>query len=95
LVVNGKVIAYKQIRKDRSSFYDPYFVYPEAGKIVEVWVEGSDESCAPGLHFSHANYWNNNEDPYESLTVAAEITLEDIVTVQNGKIRCRKAKMLS
>ena len=56
----------------------------------------SDNSCASGLHFSNLTYWDNSADDYfNSLYIKAKIKLEDIITVQEGKIRCRKAEILS
>lgn len=94
LPINGKVIAYKQVRKDMTSFHDGDFKY-EVGKVVEAEnIEESNKSCTGGLHFSNANCWNKEEDVLESIFLMAEIQLEDIITVQEGKIRCRKAKIL-
>lgn len=48
------------------------------------------ESCAGGLHFSNPNYWNGlagNNTVY----LIAKIMLDDIITVQAGKIRCKRA----
>lgn len=91
---NGSVIAYKQVKKDLTSFYDNDFQY----KIGE-WAEAknfeiSDESCAGGLHFSNANYWNAVVSLNQSSFLVARIRLEDIITVQEGKIRCKKAFIL-
>lgn len=92
--VNGEVIAYKQVQKDLTSFYDPDFKY-EIGKIAKAKdPDESDESCAPGLHFSNANYWNDRKDVAKSTFLIARIKLEDIITVQEGKIRCRKAEII-
>lgn len=91
---NGKVVAYKQIKNNRSSFHDKTFFYPETGIVEAENPDESHHSCTSGLHFSNANYWNLEEDPYDSLTIVAEILLEDIITVQNGKIRCRKANVI-
>ena len=94
LPINNKVIAYKQVRKDMCSFYEPNFRY-KIGEYAEVLdAENSNESCSSGLHFSNANYWNNSEDILESTFLIAEIDLADIITVQEGKIRCRRAKIL-
>lgn len=94
LPVGNEVIAYKQVRKDLTSFYDPNFQY-EVGKIVEAEnPDESNKSCAPGLHFSNANYWNNKEDVANSTFLIARINLDDIITVQDGKIRCRKALII-
>lgn len=94
LPMNGEVIAYKQVRKDLSSYYDPNFIY----KIGE-WAEVSDydpssHSCSKGLHFSNPNYWNNAENARDSTFLIAKIKLEDIITVQAGKIRCKRAFIL-
>lgn len=92
--VNGEIIAYKQVRKDLTSFYDPDFKY-EIGKIAEAKdPDDSDKSCASGLHFANANYWNCREDVAKSTFLIARIKLEDIITVQEGKIRCRKAEII-
>ncbi|MGL5766852.1 MAG: hypothetical protein ACRCX8_14535, partial [Sarcina sp.] len=91
---NNKVIAYKQVRKDMSSFYDSRFKYV-VGEYAEVKdCDMSNSSCSSGLHFSNMNYWNSNEDIMYSTFIMAEIDLDDIITVQEGKIRCKKAKIL-
>ena len=93
IVVNNKIFAYKQIKKDMTSFYDKNFKY-EVGKIIEVKdAEISNASCARGLHFSNANCWNN-EVGADTGYLMAEIDIKDIITVQQGKIRCKKAKIL-
>lgn len=91
LAVDGKVVCYKQVRKDLSSLYDPMFKY----KVGE-WVEAenpeiSDDSCAPGLHFSSPDYWNKLEPLSECMILVAEVNLDDIITIQDGKIRCKRA----
>jgi hypothetical protein len=92
-VFNNKVIAYKQIKKDMTSFYDKNFKY-EVGKVIEVEdAEISNRPCASGLHFSNMNYWNN-EVGQDTGYLMAEIDIKDIITVQAGKIRCKKAKIL-
>ncbi len=94
LVINNEVIAYKQVRKDLSSFWDDTFVY-KVGEYAEVTdYDKSNKSCASGLHFSNANYWNKNKDIAKSTFLAAKIHLDDIITVQEGKIRCKKAFIL-
>ena len=95
LLMNNKVIAYKIVNKNLSSLYDENFIY-EVGKIAEVEdVEESNESCASGLHFSNLTYWDFKLKEYTNKTyLVAEIDVEDIITIQQGKIRCRKAKIL-
>lgn len=95
LLTNNKVIAYKIVNKNLSSLYDENFIY-EVGKIAEVKdVEESNESCASGLHFSNLTYWDFKLKKYtDKAYLVAEIDVEDIITIQEGKIRCRKAKIL-
>lgn len=96
--INGEVIAYKIVNSDLSSFHDNNFKYK-----IEEWVEAeeaeeSNRNCAPGLHFANAVYWDTHCRLYYKNTrlvyLAAKIKLEDIITVQEGKIRCRKAFIL-
>lgn len=92
-VFDNKVIAYKQINKDMTSFHDRHFKY-EVGKIIEIEdAEISNKSCASGLHFSNMNYWNK-EVGENTGYLMAEIDIKDVITVQQGKIRCKRAKIL-
>lgn len=94
LLTNNKVIAYKIVNKGLSSLYDKNFIY-EVGKIAEVKdAEESNMSCASGLHFSNLTYWDFQLDYTDKAYLVAEINVEDIITIQQGKIRCRKAKIL-
>lgn len=88
---NGEVIAYKRVSKDLNSLYDHKFKY-----VVGEWAEAkepniSDKSCASGLHFSNATYWDNQVQIHRTTLLIAKIRLEDIITVQSGKIRCKRA----
>ena len=86
------VIAYKQVRKDLTSIYDETFQY-KIGEWIEVEEpEISNRACATGLHFSNPNYWDmaGNDTTY----LMAKIMLDDIITVQCGKIRCKRAFIL-
>lgn len=95
LLIKNKVIAYKIVNRNLTSLYDKNFVY-KIGEIAEV--ENPDESnasCASGLHFSNLTYWDDNVKKYKDKTyLVAEINVEDIITIQQGKIRCKKAKIL-
>ena len=93
-VFDNKVIAYKQVNKDLTSFYDKNFVYKIGEIAEEEFCDYSNDSCSAGLHFSNMNYWNKHTDLMNSTFLIAEINLEDIITVQEGKIRCKKAKIL-
>lgn len=50
----------------------------------------SDDSCVAGLHFGPANYLQPTSD-IKSTYLVAEVNLDDIITIQEGKIRCKKA----
>ena len=95
MLIKNKVIAYKIVNRNLTSLYDKNFVY-KIGEIAEV--ENPDESnasCASGLHFSNLTYWDDNVQKYKDKTyLVAEINVEDIITIQQGKIRCKKAKIL-
>lgn len=95
LLIKNKVIAYKIVNRNLTSLYDKNFIY-KIGEIAEV--ENPDESnasCASGLHFSNLTYWDDNVQKYKDKTyLVAEINVEDIITIQQGKIRCKKAKIL-
>ncbi len=84
------VIAYKQVHKDLTSLYDKTFQY-KIGEWAEVEEpEISSRACASGLHFSNVNYWDmmgRGDITY----LMAKIMLDDIITVQQGKIRCKRA----
>ena len=90
------VIAYKIVNKDFSSVYDDNFFY-KVGEIIEEPNTDLDESksCAEGLHFSSPNYWSKNRDEFEKqFVLKAKIKLDDIVSIQNGKFRCKRAEIL-
>lgn len=96
LLEGNKVRAYKMVNKDLTSFHDKNFTY-KIGEVVEV--ENPDEtnaSCASGLHFSNLTYWDHHVcDYFNKIYLVAEIDVNDIITIQQGKIRCRKAKILN
>lgn len=91
--INGEVIAYKTVNSDLTSIFNENFKY-EIGEWAEVdFYDDSILSCAEGLHFSHAHYWDDELENGQVI-IAARIKLEDIITVQCGKIRCKKAFIL-
>ena len=86
------VIAYKQVKEDLTSLYDNMFQY-KVGEWVEVEnPDMSNASCASGLHFSNMNYWDRAN--INTTYLMAKIMLDDIITVQMGKIRCKRAFIL-
>lgn len=94
LPVDNEVIAYKQVQKDLTPFYDSDFKF-EVGKVAVAEIpDRGDASHLCGLHFVNAHYWDNQEDILNSTILIAKIKLEDIIAVQEGKIRCRKAEII-
>lgn len=87
------VIAYKQVNKDLTSFHDETFQYKVGDWAVAKDPDMSNAACAAGLHFSNANYWNKIVGT-DTVYLVAKIMLDDIITVQQGKIRCKKAFIL-
>lgn len=95
--INGEVIAYKIVHSDLTSFFDKTFQYEIGEWAIAKEVDESENSCSEGLHFSNATYWDKSvrrNENCETTYLIAKIRLEDIVTVQKGKIRCRKAFIL-
>ena len=86
-VCNDEVYCYKHVNDNLSSLHDENFRY-KVGEWIEVTdPDISNESCAPGLHVSHASYWEGNNG---NKVLFCKVRLEDIITVQEGKIRCKK-----
>ena len=95
LLIKNKVIAYKIVNRNLTSLFDKNFVY-KIGEIAEVKNPNkSHASCGSGLHFRNLTYWDDKVQKYKDKTyLVAEINVEDIITIQRGKIRCKKAKIL-
>lgn len=93
---DGSVIAYKIVSPDLTSFYDKDFKYEVGEWAIAKHPNESDWACASGLHFSNATYWDKHcwYAGQDGVYLIAKINLEDIITVQKGKIRCRKAFIL-
>lgn len=96
LLEDNKVRAYKIVNKDLTSMYDKNFTY-KIGEVAEAKnPDETNTSCASGLHFSNLTYWDCRVDNYfNKVYLVAEIDVNDIITIQEGKIRCRKAKILN
>jgi carbonic anhydrase/acetyltransferase-like protein (isoleucine patch superfamily) len=92
-----KVILFKSVKKTEkenvfSSLHDPNFLY-KVGDLSEVpdASENPKLSCGPGLHVSHYTYWDHK---CKEAHLKCEVQLEDILAVQQGKIRCRTLKVI-
>lgn len=92
LPLKGKYIVYKRVNKDLTSEHDKTFKYPKKG-IIEIKDYNPDPtiSCGKGLHFSTANYYPKDGD---TVILMAEVDIKDIICCLEGKIRCKKARIL-
>jgi len=88
--IKNRIILYKKVNNDLSSSWATTFKYPEKG-VIEVKEYNKDitAGCASGLHFADPEYYGSG-----TLLLAAEIDLEDIITIQSGKVRVKKACIL-
>ncbi len=89
-VFNGEVYCYKHVRADMSSIYDKKYIYKIGINKVDEY-DSSSNSSAAGLHVSHASYWNYSEG---EKVLFCKVKLEDIITVQEGKIRCKQLEVI-
>ena len=48
-----------------------------------------NNSCSSGIHVSTPFYWEEGDT-----LIAVEVNLKDIITCLNGKIRCKKVKVI-
>lgn len=89
-ICNDEVYCYKLVRKySLASLFDPTFIYKVGEIATAMYPDMSNKSCASGLHFSHATYYNNNENDNTSLLLC-RVKLADIITCQEGKIRAKR-----
>jgi len=72
------------------SCYDWEFEYVP-GEIAEVIDFDPNPliSCGPGIHVSTPFYWNQGDT-----LIAVEVALDDIISCQEGKLRCKRVKVL-
>ena len=89
----GFYVMYKKVDKTvygvMESLHDTSFEY-NVGKTYKVPnAPISTESCAAGLHVSTPHYWREG-----NCLIACRVHIDDIITVQDGKIRCKKLKVL-
>ena len=93
LPFKNKVILYKRVNKiskgKYKSCYIDSFIYQD-GKIAEEKdYNKSIKSCSKGIHLSNPFYYNDGDT-----LISCEVNVKDIITVQQGKVRCKKCKCL-
>jgi NDP-sugar pyrophosphorylase family protein len=90
--VNGKVRLYKRVNRDLSSGWYDRFFYPEKGIVEEKnYDPDPEQDCSSGLHFSTIDCYPLD---FDQKIIAADIDVKDIICVLEGKVRCKKAKIL-
>ncbi len=94
---DNKIVLYKRVwsTDDESVFksdYDRNLLY-KIGKISRVRKVDEDifKSCTRGLHFTSLEFVNRHKG---NTILECEVDVDDIVTVQDGKVRARKCKVL-
>jgi hypothetical protein len=90
-LIKERCILYKRVNKISKgkyvSCYDKSFIYQD-NKISKVNnPDLSTALCASGIHLSTALYWNRGDT-----LIACEVKKADIITVQGGKVRVKKAR---
>lgn len=83
------------------TLWESHSQYLDCSSFEEVLEEDKKEPCSVGLHFSNAIYWNavmygsidTNQEKTSTMLIA-RINLDDIITVQAGKIRCKRAYIM-
>lgn len=92
-VTNNKTVLYKRVKKIKegvyASLYDSTFLYKDGEMQVVVNPEISNKVCTSGIHLSHPTYWHKGDT-----LIACEVNINDVITIQGGKIRCSKCKTL-
>lgn len=91
--VNGEVTLYKKVWKIEDgvyySDYDEDFKYRDGEIAVVEDADMSNASCSSGIHCGNMLRWNSGDT-----WIAVRVRVEDIITVQNGKARCERVKVI-
>jgi len=93
--VKDVFILYKKVNStsDESvytSCFDQDFIYEDGKTAVAEKIDVRMVSCASGLHVSTPEYWHVGDT-----LIAVEINVKDIITIQDGKIRVSKLKVIN
>jgi len=86
-------ILYKKVYKIKKGVYrsvfDENFIYKD-GKISRVKnPDKAHVGCSTGIHLSRLLYWDEGDT-----WIACEFDWKDVITVQQGKVRVKKCKVL-
>lgn len=105
-IINKKIIAYKYVQQRAGedfyrSLHDYGFVYRMNEHAICAAPEISKASCASGLHCASLSYWESviksyhkADSEFNKVCLAVEVELKDIITIQEGKIRCKRLKVV-
>ena len=91
--IKNKVILYKRVNKitkgKYKSCYDSNFIYKDNTISKVKNADMGNASCSTGIHLSTALYWCSGDT-----LIACEVNKKDIITIQQGKVRCSKCKVI-
>jgi hypothetical protein len=90
----GIITLYKKVNKVNSEYiseYDSSFKYVIGKTAVVKDVDMSNDSCASGIHLSTPLYWQSKE---ASTLLECQVHIDDVITVQQGKVRCSKVNVI-
>ena len=94
---NNKIVLYKRVwsTKDQDVFESDYnrnFLYKIGETVAAENVNKNVfKSCASGLHFTSLEFIKDYDG---NAILKCEVEIPDIITIQEGKVRARKCKVL-
>jgi carbonic anhydrase/acetyltransferase-like protein (isoleucine patch superfamily) len=97
-VIDDKITAYKIVEKVKDKFvslYDRNFEYKLGEITCPDYDPDKNVSCGRGIHVSNYHYWTNEiKDDINMVYLQVEVDINDVICCQEGKLRCKKVKVL-
>lgn len=91
--IDGEVVLYKRVKKEKDgvyrSNYDSDFKYRDGEVAVVDDPDMSNASCSSGIHCGNMLRWKVGDT-----WIAVRVKVDDIITVQKAKARCKKVKVI-
>ena len=88
---DNTVILYKKVNKVSDGLFETSYKQSDFTYITGEYAKEPEYnsnptvSCGRGLHASTANYWQDGDT-----LIAVKIDLDDIIAIQEGKVRCKR-----
>ena len=94
LPIGSDYILYKRVNKvgdgKYRSCHDESFIYEDGKESVVADADTNPEkSCSSGIHVADPMYWDSGDT-----IIACQFRLEDVLAVQQGKVRVRRVLCL-